>query len=55
MFIFDKMINPIRPPYISIENWDKMTWKEKDYIYLLRHKQYTKDEIKRTLYITSDQ
>ena len=55
MFDNKLMIRPIRPPYISIENWDRMTRKEKDYIYLLRHKQFTKDEIKRTLYITSDQ
>ena len=49
------MIRPVRPPYITVENWDRMTWKEKDYVYLLRQKQYTKQQIKRALYITSDQ
>ena len=48
------LIKPNKPPYISKENWDKMSWKEKDYIYLLRTKKYTKSEIKRALYITSD-
>jgi len=49
------MINPKRPPYITTENWDKMSWKEKDYIYLSREKRQTESEIKRTLYITTDQ
>ena len=43
-----------RPFYIDKEIWDDMKWKEQDFIIFLREKRYTKEQIKRNLYITSD-
>lgn len=48
------MKNPQRPDYITEENRNKMSRKEKDYIQLLREKRWTKEEIMRKLYITTD-
>lgn len=44
-----------RPHYISEENWQKMSWKERDYVGLLMERKYSKADIKRKLYITTDQ
>jgi len=44
----------IRPFYISKETWKWLTWKEQDFIVFLREKRYTKDQIKRRLYITTE-
>ena len=52
---YKMIINPIRPHYITIENWNKMTRKEQDYIFLLRKERYTQEELKRALYIETDQ
>ena len=49
------MIEPKRPDYITIDNWAKMSRKERDYIILLTERKRTKEEIKRKLYITTDQ
>lgn len=51
LYLIDQMG---RPSYISKENWDKMSWKEKDYIRLIQQGKRTKKQIKRILYITTD-
>lgn len=48
------MLEPKRPDYISMDNRWKMSWKEKDYVQLLSENKWTKDEIKRKLYISTD-
>lgn len=43
-----------RPDYIDEKTWNGMSWKEQDLVILLREKRYTKDQIKRALYIITD-
>jgi DNA invertase Pin-like site-specific DNA recombinase len=44
-----------KPFYISKETWDNLKDKEKDFIYYLREKKYTKKEIMKKLYINTRQ
>ena len=42
-----------KPHYITQELWDSLSWKEQDFIVLLREKRYTQSQIQRKLYITT--
>lgn len=44
-----------KPFYITKETWDSLTWKEQDFIIFLRERKYTKAQIMRKLYITTEQ
>lgn len=43
-----------KPIYITQETWNNLKWKEQDFIIFLREKRFTKRQIKRKLYITTD-
>jgi hypothetical protein len=43
-----------KPLFITCEIWATLTIKEKDFIILVTSRKYTKSQIKRRLYITSD-
>ena len=44
-----------KPFYISSETWKDLSWKEQDFIVLLREKKRTQSQIMRRLYITTRQ
>lgn len=44
-----------KPHYITAETWAGMTWKEQDFVILLRERRWTRSQIMRRLYITSRQ
>lgn len=43
-----------KPLFITCEIWETLTIKEKDFIILVTSRKYTKNQIKRRLYIMSD-
>ena len=43
-----------KPFYISDYTWKNLSWKEQDFIVLLKERKYTKSQIKRKLYLTTE-
>lgn len=46
--------NMKQPLYIPLETWNTLSWKEQDFIVMLRESRFTKTQIMRRLYITSE-
>lgn len=44
----------MRPAYVPRPVWDTLSWKEQDLLEMLSARKFTKPEIKRRLYITTE-
>lgn len=44
----------MRPFFVPKEVWETLSWKEQDFLSLLEARQYTKREIMRKLYVTTE-
>jgi hypothetical protein len=43
-----------KPFYISQQTWEKLSFKEQDFIIFLKERRFTKSQIMRKLYINTD-